>query len=97
MITTKQRAFLRGRGNALEPVMQIGKEGLSENSIDAINALLEARELIKISVLNNCELSAKEMMKEICQMTKAEPVQVIGSKVIVYRKSSKKDFKHIVY
>ena len=95
MITTKQRAFLRGLGNALEPVMQIGKEGLSGNSVEAINALLEARELVKISILNNCECSAKEMMKKICEATHAEPVQVIGGKVIVYRKSSKKDFKHI--
>ncbi|MBQ8792144.1 MAG: ribosome assembly RNA-binding protein YhbY [Clostridia bacterium] len=95
MITTKQRAFLRGLGNALEPVMQIGKEGLSENSVDAINALLEARELVKIKVLNNCELRPKEMMVQICQATKAEPVQVIGGMVIIYRRSTKKDFKHI--
>ncbi|MBE7073760.1 MAG: ribosome assembly RNA-binding protein YhbY [Clostridiales bacterium] len=95
MITTKQRAFLRGLGNALEPVMQIGKEGLTENSVEAINSLLEARELIKITILNNCELTPKEMMVQICSANKAEPVQVIGRRVIVYRKSSKKDFKHI--
>jgi len=91
MITTKQRAFLRGLGNALEPVMQIGKEGLTENSVEAINSLLEARELIKITILNNCELTPKEMMVQICSANKAEPVQVIGRRVIVYRKSSKKD------
>ena len=95
MITTKQRAFLRGLGNALEPVMQIGKEGLTENSVDALNALLEARELVKIKVLNNCDCSPKEMMVKVCEATKADPVQVIGSKLIVYKRSSKKDFKHI--
>lgn len=95
MITTKQRAFLRGLANALEPVMQIGKEGLSENSIEAINSLLEARELVKIKVLNNCDYSPKEMMVQVCEATKAEPVQVIGGMVIVYKKSSKKGFKHI--
>ena len=95
MITTKQRAFLRGLGNALEAVMQIGKDGLTENSVDAINSLLEARELVKIKVLNNCEFSPKEMMVKICEATGADPVQVVGGKLIVYRKSSKKDFKHI--
>lgn len=95
MITTKQRAFLRGLANALEPVMQIGKEGISDNSVEAINSLLEARELIKIKVLNNCDATPKEMMVHICKVTNAEPVQVIGGMVVVYRKSSKKGFKHI--
>ena len=95
MITTKQRAQLRGLGNALEPVMQIGKEGFADNSKTTIEGLLEARELVKIKVLSNCEFTPNEMMKIICDNTKADPVQVIGRILIVYRKSSKKDFKHI--
>ena len=95
MITTKQRAFLRGLGNTLDPVMQIGKEGISENSVEAIISLLEARELIKVKVLKNCPLSAKEVFEEICAKTNSEPVQCIGSTFIIYKRSTKKDIKHI--
>ena len=87
MITTKQRAFLRGLGNALDPVMQVGKEGLTENVYQTIIGLLEARELIKIKVLEICD--------EVCKKLDCQPVQVIGSIVILYKISSKKDFKHI--
>ncbi len=95
MITTKQRAQLRGLGNALEPVMQIGKEGLSENSYEAIESLLEARELIKIKVLKNCDMRAREVCEEIANKINADIVQVIGANFIIYRKSNKKGVKHI--
>lgn len=94
-LTPKQRAHLRGLGNALDPVMQVGKEGLSQNSYDAINALLEARELVKIRVLKNSDLRAREICDLVCKQLDADPVQVIGSNFIIYKKSTKKDFKHI--
>lgn len=95
MITTKQRAFLRGLGNALEPVMQIGKEGLSDNSIKAIDQLLQARELVKFKVLNNCDDDAKSLANVIAIKVKADVVQAIGKVFILYKKSTKKGFKHI--
>lgn len=94
-ITTKQRASLRALANALDPVMQIGKEGISENSLEAIEALLQARELIKIKVLKNCPILPKEVCSEVCKKLNACPVQVIGSMVVLYKFSTKKDFKHI--
>lgn len=95
MITTKQRAFLRALGNSLDPVMQIGKEGLSENSISAIEQLLQARELAKFKVLNNCDSDAKTLANDIAQKIGAEVVQSIGNIFILYKKSTKKGFKHI--
>lgn len=95
MITTKQRAYLRGLGNALDPVMQIGKDGISENVLTGVNLLLEARELVKIKVLKNCDMEAKEMANLITEKLQAEVVQVIGNIMILYKKSTRKDFKHI--
>ena len=95
MITTKQRAYLRGLGNALDPVMQIGKDGISENVLTGVNLLLEARELVKVKVLKNCDMEAKEMANLIAEKLRAEVVQVIGNIMILSKKSTRKDFKHI--
>ena len=95
MITTKQRAFLRGLGNALDPVAQVGKDGLNENLITSVQLLLQARELVKIKVLKNCEMTARETADNLSSMLNAEIVQVIGSIFILYKKSTKKNFKHI--
>ena len=95
MITTKQRAFLRGLANVIDPTVQIGKEGLTENALLGIGALLEAREIIKIKVLKNAEKAPKEIAVEIINKLNAEPVQVIGGMIVIYRKSSKKGIKHI--
>ena len=95
MITTKQRAFLRGLGNALDPVMQIGKEGLSENVLTSANLLLEARELVKIKVLKNNDDGVREIADGLAESLNAEVVQVIGNIFILYKKSTRKNFKHI--
>ena len=89
MITTKQRAHLRALGNALEPVMQIGKDGLSDNSLTAIRQVLEAREIAKFRVLQNCDDDPKILANQIAQQINAEVVQVIGKKMVFYRPAKK--------
>ncbi|MBE7082815.1 MAG: ribosome assembly RNA-binding protein YhbY [Clostridiales bacterium] len=96
MITTKQRAFLRSMANGLDPVMQIGKEGITDGTIKTANDLFEAREIFKINVLKNCDLTAREVAGELAKLTNCEIVQCIGYKVTLYKRSSKKDIKHIV-
>lgn len=95
MITPKQRAYLRALGNALAPLAQIGKEGLSENSIEGVNLLLEARELVKIKVLKNNDDGARATADELARATSSDIVQVIGNIIILYKKSTRKNFKHI--
>lgn len=96
MINTKQRATLRSLANKLEPCMQIGKEGTKQTSFDAISDLLEARELIKIKVLQNCDQSVKELADAISQKVGCDVVQVIGNKIVLFKVSSKEKIKHIL-
>lgn len=95
MITTKQRAFLRGLGNALDPVAQVGKEGISETVNESVSLLLQARELVKIKVLKNCDFTAREVADALAKSLEADIVQVIGGNIILYKKSTKRNFKHI--
>lgn len=87
MLTGKQRAYLRRLGHELQPVFQIGKEGLSDGVITAIDEVLEKRELVKISILENAMLDTHETCNETAERLLAEPVQAIGSKFIIYRKA----------
>lgn len=89
-MTSKERAQLRGMANTLQPILQIGKNGISENSIKQIDDALEARELIKITVLENSGEDTREIAHEIAKAVNSEVIQVIGSKFVLYRKSTKK-------
>ena len=88
MITGKQRAYLRKLGHGLKPVFQIGKDGLSDTVITAIDDALEKRELIKISILETAMIDTRATCDEVASRLLAEPVQSIGSKFVLYRKSS---------
>src|SRR5690554_2705377 len=87
MITNKQRSYLRGLANTIPAIFQIGKEGLSENFIKQINDALEARELVKISLLNNSLLDIREVCQQLAEKVGAEIVQIIGNKFILYKTS----------
>ncbi len=87
MLTGKQRSYLRGLANTMPALYQIGKNGLEDNSIRQYDEALEARELIKAVVLKNAEYSAREACHLLCEKLKAEPIQVVGSKFVMYRES----------
>ncbi len=89
MLTSKQRAYLKGISNKLEPVFQIGKGGVSAMQISQIDDYLRVHEIMKIRVLDNSLYNAKEASSEIAQAINADVVQVIGSIGILYKKNEK--------
>lgn len=98
MITSKQRAFLRGQAQHLDTIFQIGKTGFTAESVEGIDNALKAREIIKLRVLENCAYSAKEAGALLAEELNAECVQVIGSKIVLFRqkeKDSKFDLKNL--
>ena len=97
MFTSKQRSNLRSLAQNITPLGQVGKGGISENMINSFSEALEARELIKISVLNNTDESARDIAIELAEQLNAEVVEVIGKKIVLYRKSSRKGFDHVKF
>ena len=87
MLTGKQKGYLRSLGMELTPVIQIGKGGIGENLIKQTEDVLEARELIKGRVLNNCLEVPKEIAAELANQVGAEVVQVIGRNFLFYRRA----------
>ncbi len=95
--TSKQRASLRSLAGNIEPIFQIGKGSLSENQLKGIDEALEKRELIKLSVLRNCEDDAKYLAVEIADAINATVVCTIGGKIVLYRRSKSDKIKHIEF
>lgn len=89
-MTTKQRAYLKGLAMTIEPIFQIGKSSLTPEITAAVSEALEARELVKISVLNNCLDDPKELAQTLAERTHSQVVQVIGKKIVLYRESKEK-------
>ncbi len=89
-MTSKQRAYLKGLAMTMEPIFQVGKSSLTPEFSKGIEEALEARELIKISVLKNCLDDPKEIAITLAEHTRSEVVQVIGKKIVLYRESKDK-------
>jgi RNA-binding protein len=90
MLTGKQRAQLRALANDLEPIFQVGKGGISEEMCKQLSNALEARELIKLTVLENSGYTAREACDELAAVLGAEQVSVTGRKFVLYRASETK-------
>ena len=86
-MTTKQRAALRSMCNTMEPVLHIGKDGITDNLAKQCWDALEARELIKVTVQKNAPYTAREACDALCERVHAEPVQVIGNRFCIYRQA----------
>jgi RNA-binding protein len=85
MLTGKQRSYLRGLANQIDAIFQIGKSGINDNLVKQVDEALEARELIKIHVLESAEGDVRKLCEALCERTGADPVQVIGRRFSIYR------------
>ena len=94
-LTSKQRAQLRGLANSINTIVHIGKDGITENLVKQANDALEARELIKGRVLESAMLTAREACEELGRLTRSEPVQVIGTRFVLYRQHYDKSRRKI--
>ena len=91
MLTSKQRAILRSEASKIDAIFQIGKGGIGETVIKTVSDALEARELIKITVLENCDSDIRTAAEELAGLTGAEVVAVIGRKIVLYKQSTKEN------
>ncbi len=89
-MTSKQRAYLTKLSSNIEPIFQVGKSSITPELVEAISEALEARELIKISVLKNCFDDPTEIANTVAERTRATVVRVIGKKIILYKESKNK-------
>ena len=93
-MTTKQRAYLKSLAMRIDPVIQIGKGSITPSLTKAVGEALDARELIKISVLQNCLDDPRELATIIGERTHSQVVQVIGKKIVLYKEG--KDDKKVI-
>lgn len=95
MVNGKQRAYLRKLANGLEPVFQIGKGGVTDVLVEQLRLVLDSRELIKVHILETALIDTKQTCNELAARLDAVPVQAIGSKFVLYRRSDKEKNRKI--
>ena len=86
-MTSKQRAYLRSLAMTMDPIFQVGKSSLTPELIEAVREAIDARELIKISVLKNCADDPRAIAEVIAERTRSEVVQVVGKKITLYKEA----------
>ncbi|MED4604085.1 ribosome assembly RNA-binding protein YhbY [Paenibacillus validus] len=87
MLTGKQKRFLRSQAHHLTPIFQVGKGGVNDHLIRHIEEAIETRELMKVSILNNCMEDRHEVAEQLAEGAGAELVQVIGKTIVLYKES----------
>lgn len=92
-MTSKQRAYLKSLAMKIDPVFRVGKDSISPELIEGVREAIDARELIKIAVLQNCMDDPKEVAQTLAERTRSEVVQVIVKKIVLYKES--RDHKKI--
>ena len=95
MLKGKQKRQLRALAHYLSPIFQVGKSGVNSDMIQGIRDALEKRELLKVSILQNCEEDKDEVAKILSERTSSELVQVIGHTIVLYKQSSKEKYRKI--
>lgn len=88
MLTGKQKRFLRAKSNKLKPLFQVGKNGVNENMVVQMNEALEKHELMKVSILQNCEDPREKVAEQLEEGTESNIVQIIGKNIILYKESN---------
>ena len=88
-MTSKERAYLRGLANTIDPIFQVGKSGISQVLLEQLDNALEARELMKVTVLETAPESAKELAEKIASGTHSIVVQTMGNKITLFRQRKK--------
>ena len=86
-MTSKQRAYLKGLAMTMDPILNVGKSSVTPELVESVNEAIKKRELIKIGVLKNCMDDPREIAETIAARTKSQVVQVIGKKIVLYKRN----------